>query len=323
MTYRSALAGVDIGGSGIRVRVQLDERRVDRQRSTAVPRHEGHIDIPALCATVVTELRPALAEIGTEAPDGLGIGMTGIPGLVDDSEDIVREVRAHLQSALIVLAGDAVTTHCGALGGEAGAVVAAGTGAVTLGTDLGNVWHQVDGWGAALGDEGSGAWIGQRGLQAALRSADGRHGGSEALYARMQEQFGEPLDVAGRIYRAESPAYELASFTPSVAAAARAGDAVASAIWQEAGERLGDAAVAAAHGLPPVISWGGGLFDVGEMLLDPFRAQAQRTMPSAELRPPVGSALDGALTLAQRAVDRRLASRQPYLFVHDARPCEP
>lgn len=262
-----------------------------------------------------------MAEIGATELDGLGIGMTGVPGLVDDSEELVRGLHEHLQIVIVVIAGDAVTTHCGALDGEAGAVVAAGTGVVTLGTDLDSVWHQVDGWGPTLGDEGSGAWIGQHGLQAALRFWDGRPGGSEALHARMQEQFGGPLDLVGIIHQAESPAYELASFTPAVAAAARTGDEVALAIWQEAGKRLGDAAVAAVNGLPAVVSWGGGLFNVGELLLDPFRAQVQRRLPGVELRIPVGSALDGALTLAQRAVDGALTSREPYLFVHDARPC--
>lgn len=316
MNAPGAIAGVDVGGSGLRLRVVSGDRQVERRRVGAVPRRDGRIDVPALCRTLVSELRPTLTALDVTYLTGLGIGMTGIPGLVDDAGELFRGLRDQLQLGATVIAGDAVTTHCGALGGEAGAVVAAGTGVVTLGTDFQTIWNQVDGWGYAVGDEGSGAWIGRRGLQAALRAWDGRPGGSAALLAAMRDRYGEPLDLVGRVYPAASPGHELASFAPAVAAAARLGDGTARQIWQEAGRRLGTAAVAAVRDLPPVVSWGGGLFGADDLLLDPFRAAVRELLPAAELRVPTGSTLDGALLLADRARQGRVRSHEVLLFAY-------
>lgn len=314
-----AVGGVDVGGTGVRVRVVLGDRSAERRHAAVLPRLGGRVDVPVLGARVRDELDAAMAELDVSALTGLGVGMTGIPGLVDDSQEVDHHLRAGLEVGVCVVAGDAVTTHLGALAGAAGTVVAAGTGVIALATDLDRTWQQIDGWGILLGDEGSGAWVGRRGLQAALRSIDGRAGGSADLAARLREEFGSPLDLVGRIYPSGSPAYELASFAPAVASAARAGDPVAAEIWREAGRVLARAAVAGARSLPPVISWGGGLFQVGDLVVEPFRAAVRAAWPEADLRAPAGTALDGAVLLARRAGDGLVSSRPPHLEVFPAR----
>jgi hypothetical protein len=46
------------------------------------------------------------------------------------------------------------------------------------------------------------------------------------------------------------------------------------------------------------VSWAGGLFEAGDLLLPPLRAELARRAPQMELRPPAGGALDGAELLA-------------------------
>lgn len=314
------VAGVDVGGTGVRVRVVHGERSAERRRAVVLPRKHGRVDVPALCTLVLNELRPAMAGLGLTELAGLGLGMTGMPGLVENSRDVDHHLRPPLGLGALALAGDSVTTHLGALAGAPGTVVAAGTGVIALATDFEDVWHQVDGWGVLLGDEGSGAWIGRRGLQAALRSIDGRTGGSAALANRLQQRFGTPLELIDRTYSSPSPAYELASFAPDVAAAARSGDPVAESLLTRAGKLLGQAAVAGSARVPARISWGGGLFRAGDLLLDPFRREVLRAMPAAELIPPAGSAVDGAVLLAREAIAGRAGSRAPHLVVFDAPP---
>ncbi|HYH49747.1 MAG TPA: BadF/BadG/BcrA/BcrD ATPase family protein [Acidimicrobiia bacterium] len=173
----------------------------------------------------------------------------------------------------------------------------------------------VDGWGYLLGDAGSGFWIGQRGLDAALRAHDGRTGGSPVL-ARLVERDVGPLDrlpeLAARA--GAGPVAAIASFSAQVAEAAAAGDEVARHIWREAATHLADSAVACARRLNPTsaapiaLSWLGGLFSAPDpLLLEPFLARIRATFPAADLMPPAGDALSGAARLASPTARGALA----------------
>ncbi|HLS13124.1 MAG TPA: BadF/BadG/BcrA/BcrD ATPase family protein [Beutenbergiaceae bacterium] len=312
---RAGWAGVDVGGSGVRARVQTGDGSLEGRCEVPLPRARGQVDIPALCRNVLAQVHPLITGLGAGRLHALALGMTGLPGLVPDPGEIAHRLFADLDVDVVVIAGDALTTHLGALDGGAGGVVAAGTGVIGLGTDHQQIWHQVDGRGLFVGDEGSGAWIGQRGLQAALRASDGRIGGSPALWDQMQTRFGGPLDLVASIHGAEAPAGELASFAPAVAEAARAGDQVAWSIWQEAGHKLAETAVAAVRGLPGRVTWGGGLFDVGDLLIEPFRNHVQQLLPDVQLDQPAGTGLDGAMLLAQQVAAGQVIAREPYLQV--------
>ncbi|QJW38176.1 ATPase [Cellulosimicrobium protaetiae] len=200
------------------------------------------------------------------------------------------------------VAADALTAHLGALGGRPGAVVAVGTGAIALGTDLRDVWHRVDGWGHLLGDLGSGSWIGAQGLRAAVAAHDGRdNGGSTALLAAATERFGPVPTWPGQLYTRPDRAQVLASFTPDVAAAAHDGDSVARQVLAGAGTHLATTLAAAlVDGVPPLAAATGGVLGIGPLLTDAFRARLSVLRPDVELVGPAGTPLDGALHLAAR-----------------------
>jgi N-acetylglucosamine kinase-like BadF-type ATPase len=304
-------AGVDVGGGGIRVKIEGTGTSAYGEDPAPVPRERGRVDLHRLAARIATAIEDT--GHGADRLAGMAIGVTGLPGLVTEPGTLWNALGDRFGLAALVVAGDTVTTHVGALGFRPGVVVAAGTGVITLGTDLDGVWNQADGWGHLLGDHGSGAWIGTQGLHAALRAHDGRQGGSPALLERMTARFGHPLDLVGLIYQSGSPAHQLASFAPSVAEAAREGDRVARRIWTEAGRQLALTAVAAAAGLEPVFSWGGRLFDAADLLMDPFQSTVRALLPDARFTPPLGTSADGALALAKSATSVR--SHHPYLYV--------
>lgn len=292
-----SFVGVDVGGGGIRVRALAAGRPLKARDHGPVPRTAGRIDARALgdrIGALVAGMRPGLVT------DRVAVGLTGMPGLLDSPAELASHLRRHIRTGSVIVAGDALTTHLGALNGQPGCVVAAGTGVIVLGTDHAAVWNRTDGWGYLLGDDGSGAWIGIQGLRSALRHRDGRDGGSAPLLARLRKRFGDA--VLATIYGADAPAHELAAFAPDVADAAHAGDPVARDIWRRAGAHLAESAHAAAHSLPPNFSWGGRLFDAGPLLLEPFQAELARRVPEAKLSPPVGQAADGALLLARRGL---------------------
>jgi N-acetylglucosamine kinase-like BadF-type ATPase len=317
--------GVDVGGGGIRIRAIVDGQRRKAQDRGPVPRSAGRIDSRALAdriAGLVTRLhprRPTMPAGGDLWPDPAGVradrvavggvpadrvavGLTGMPGLLEDPAELAEHLHRQIATKSLIVAGDLLTTHLGALGGRPGCVVAAGTGVIVLGTDHAATWNRADGWGHLLGDAGSGAWIGAQGLAAALRQHDGRAGGSAALHMRLRHRFGDADSTVRAVYGSQSPAHELAGFAPDVAQAAHEGDPVAREIWHRAGVHLAEAAHAASRGLPPDFSWGGRLFDAGPLLLVPFRDELTKRVPGARLSPPSGQAADGALLLAQRGL---------------------
>ncbi|WP_051871441.1 N-acetylglucosamine kinase [Streptomyces sclerotialus] len=231
-----------------------------------------------------------------------------------------------LGTARLALAADAVTAYAGALGQRPGAVVAAGTGMIAMGTDLtaATGWRRADGWGHLLGDCGSGAWIGRAGLAAAMRAHDGRPGGSAALLARAEAVFGPVTGLPGKLYpRTDRPAV-LASFAPEVARCA-AEDKFAAAILDEAAHHIADTAAAvcppAAGPARPEIACTGGLFRMGEPLLEPLRSALAVRLPGVRLAAAAGDPLDGALLIAS-ALARdalRLPTDEHLLHVVDRR----
>lgn len=179
---------------------------------------------------------------------------------------------------------DAVTSVAGALGEADGIVAAMGTGSVFSRQTAGEVVN-IGGWGLVLGDEGSGAWIGKRFLSHALRAGDGLAPPSP-LAAAMVERMGGPAGVVG--FARTATAADFAVLVPEVLAAT--GDAAAEAVLAAAVDEAAQA-IAALQRDPalPVVFTGG---------LGPF--YAQRLAGRWPQRPARGTALDGALLLAQR-----------------------
>ncbi|GHE02981.1 N-acetylglucosamine kinase [Streptomyces alanosinicus] len=307
MTAPGYLA-VDSGGSGLRVAVGVPGQAPAAQRESREPVRTGArgIDAAHLIAQLVPLARALAAEAEVGALDTAVVGATGFASLGDD-------LRAQLPDALarelgvrrVALAADAVTAYVGALGPRPGAVLAAGTGLIAVGTDL-TSWRRADGWGHLLGDCGSGAWIGRAGLEAALRAHDGRDGGCAPLLSRAEEQFGPVRGLPGQLYpRPDRPAV-LASFAPQVAACA-ADDPVAAGILRAAARHMAEsaAAVCPADGTPRV-ALTGGLFRLGAPLLGPLREELAARLPHARQVPAEGDPLHGSVRIATDLAAGRL-----------------
>ncbi|MBH1937215.1 ATPase [Streptomyces sp. AV19] len=318
MTSAQVLA-IDSGGSGVRVAVAPadgDGPPLTWSSPEPVRTTSGGIDARGLLGRVLPAARELLRRAQARECAAVCVGAAGMAGLGD-------ELRAVLPAALhetlgtrrLALASDAVTAYAGAIGQTPGAVVAAGTGLVALGTDLtpGTGWRRADGWGHLLGDCGGGAWIGRAGLEAALRAHDGRDGGSAALLARLETVLGPAEELPGLLYpRADRPAL-LASFAPEVARCA--GDCpVARDVLRSAARHIAGAAAAVCRrpapdgsaDPSPAVAVTGGLLGLGEPLLVPLREQLRMQLPHARPADAEGTPLDGALCLAAALLTERL-----------------
>ncbi|WP_435285980.1 BadF/BadG/BcrA/BcrD ATPase family protein [Streptomyces bacillaris] len=361
ITPDAYVLGVDSGGSGLRVALGRADR--DGPLATAVcaePVRTGTGGIDA--AHLLEQLLPVAAELLKRAATeggrpGSGLAEDGRPGNGTTSARLTGNgsaqvaalavgaagmatlggrLRAELPGALaaalgvrrLALAADAVTAYAGAVGDRPGAVVAGGTGMIALGTDLVE-WRRADGWGHLLGDNGSGAWIGRAGLEAAMRAHDGRRGGSPALLDRLRAVFGPAEELPGLLYpRSDRPAV-LASFAPEVAACAGA-DAIAAAILRRAGAHIAEAAAAVCPKDRPETDGGcevaltGGLFRMGEPLVGPVREELAQLVPQARVTTGAGDPLTGALRIARAlaADDLRLPHHPTMLSVQNAQDAQ-
>ncbi|MFI6559052.1 N-acetylglucosamine kinase [Streptomyces sp. NPDC050534] len=291
---------VDSGGSGLRVVIGSTERGPLGQRHSREPVRTGSrgIDPGHFMAQLVPMVRELRAETGVGALRTAAVGAAGLASLGE-------ALRAELPGALrrefgirsVALVADAVTGYVGALGPYPGAVVAAGTGLIAVGTDL-TCWRRADGWGHLLGDCGGGAWIGRAGLEAALRAYDGRPGGSDGLLARAEEIFGPMPGLPGLLYPRQDRPAVLASFAPQVAALA-GGDPVATGILRTAAQHMAESAAAVCPDAgEPRVSVTGGLLKMGDPLLVPLEEELAERLPHAPLVPAAGDPLAGSVRIA-------------------------
>lgn len=306
--------GADSGGSGLRIALARAARPGTAPETVGTvtssePVRTGPdgIDAEHMLAQLVPAARGLLAEAGA-AKDVVGAVCVGAAGMAT----LGGGLRAALPGALtrefgarhVALAADAVTAYAGALGELPGAVVAGGTGLIAMGTDL-HSWQRADGWGHLLGDCGGGAWIGQAGLQAAMRAFDGREGGSRMLRERAEARFGAPLSgLPAQLYpRTDRPAV-LAAFAPDVAACAAEDDPVATAVMRAAAREAAMAAEAVCPSAQDAaVALTGGLFRTGAPFMEPLREELALRLPRARVVSPQGDPLDGALLVAARLTE--------------------
>ncbi|WP_395292720.1 N-acetylglucosamine kinase [Kitasatospora hibisci] len=305
------VVGIDVGGTGARLALAPADRSDDlagaRTRDLPVAARiaaAGH-DAGALLARLIPELASLTAELPHQAHIGaVAVGATGMALLGRDLvAGLPRPLARATGAGRLVLAGDAVAAHVGALGTRAGVTVTAGTGLVAIGHRPGAGWQRADGWGQLLGDCGSGSWIGRAGLEAALRAYDGRSGGSPALLERAERRYGPVTGLPAALQPRPDRAALLAAFAPDVAGAADDGCPVAAVVLRRAGEEIAATAAAAATaaGLTePRLALTGGLFNLARVRSATEAALADR-LPAARLRRPDGPPLLGALRLAAAA----------------------
>lgn len=276
------ILAIDGGGSGCRgALVGLRSgKRVDGVEGPAnISDFEGAIGrISALVARLCAGI----------APEAVAAHI-GLAGVIDAEGADAVAARLHLGRLRVT--SDQPTAIVGALGGGDGAVAAIGTGSFVGVQSAGGV-RVIGGWGLALGDQASGAWLGRQALTHALLAGDGIEAPSP-LAERLLDSYGGRAGVT-RFSLAARPA-DYGRLAPDIVAAATAGDALATRLMGEGAAYV--VAALAALGWQP-----------GERLcltggLGPAYARWLPGEVAAGLAPPDGAALDGALILARRLAE--------------------
>jgi N-acetylglucosamine kinase-like BadF-type ATPase len=296
------VVALDVGKTNLRVEVR--DGGTCRLRVGAGVR--GWMGAPGPRAALLTQL----AEVCGGLPDAssltsAGAGIAGYDAAAaEEKDEVSRALRTALPRARVRLASDARTAHLGAFRGGPGALLIAGTGAVAVAVDPAGTSHRAGGLGPALGDEGSGGWIGREGCLAAARSIDGR-GPPTVLAQRCERTFGVAATQLGTLVAASpSPAGLFGRFASDVLEAWLAGDEQAGRIAGRAAAHLAATAAAVLRKLDAPdrrFAMVGGL-TAHTAFAGAVTARVTAAMPEAVCVPARGDALDGAALLASGAV---------------------
>lgn len=303
----STYLGIDGGGSKTAF-LLIDDGGQVLGSHTEGPAYYLEIGWDAMRAMLARGIQATLAEAAL-APSALTFAFLGLPSYGEDSRLIAALDAAAsppLERVRYRCGSDAVCGWAGALAGEDGINVIAGTGSMTYGEYEGRA-ARAGGWGELFSDEGSAYWIARRGLNLFSRMSDGRiERGPLHDILRRHFELHSDLDLCAAIYdQAQVQRSNLAALAPLVAEAARHGDVRASALFTDAAGELAQL-VDAVHrqlAVPPQltlsVSYSGGLFQQRDLLLAPLLARlassdARYRIVAPRLPPAAGAALYAA-----------------------------
>jgi N-acetylglucosamine kinase-like BadF-type ATPase len=312
------IMGVDAGQGATRAVVLADDGSVaGRGEADGVP-HLCTADGPAAAArAIVAAMQQATHR--TRMPGTCVIGISGWTSDHAPRTELLDRIVSGAPSGCTYLTSDAVTAYFATRPGRRQVALAVGTGAVAIAADGRGTWSIADGVGHLLGDEGSGFWIGQRGLASAIAAADGR-GGSDQLMRSAMTRYGTAAAIPEAVYGSPRPAVAVAAFAPDVVAAAIEGDAIADGILRAAGAALSRSVVAAANAvfgdatITVVVT--GGMTAAENPLMSHLPQVLQQARPGTVMRQHNRQPIDGALSLAREP--ERLARWFPGLVMEAA-----
>ena len=293
---------VDAGQTGTKVRVEGGGRESVDRLYPGVRTHEP----------LLPQLARIAEELHEEVAEPLDVVSLGVSGLTSRDADAVHllTLLGALGTREVLLAHDSVTSFLGSLGDTRGAVIAAGTGVVTLGVGPARV-ARVDGWGNIMGDAGSAYWIGREALEAAMRSYDGREGPT-ALVDVVRERWPNIEDAYIDLQSDPDRVRVVASFAEAVTAVSTT-DAAAAQISLRAARELSRSVIAALEKVAEsgeleaveYVSAIGGVFR-SEQIRTRFEELIHEARPTARIESPQGTGLDGAALLPALAAGHPL-----------------
>lgn len=231
-----------------------------------------------------------------------GFGLAGTQQLPDRQSVLDRD----WPFASIIVDTDAYASYMGAFGGDDGAILILGTGSAGLACVRGERLN-VGGWGADIGDDGSGMAIGRLAIRKSLWALEGMAPLTPLAERILAEFSRSPADAV--MWAGTARPGDFASFAPWVFEAADAGDELAVNILTSC---AADAAMLIrrllALGAPKVAMIGGIFPPILKWLPEDLRQY---------LVEPASDAMDGAIAMARRGSEgigtSRPGARKPAL----------
>ena len=308
--------GVDGGQSGTTAIIGDENGRVLGRGVGGPSNHAGAAEgREKFVSAIRTSVGEACMQAGLEGWVRFFSSCLGFSGGPADKQVLLGQI---LTSDHVLLTDDATIALAGALAGEPGIVVIAGTGSIAFGRNVQGRTARAGGWGYLFGDEGGAFWIVREAVRAALGWEEG-WGSPTALRAILLDATGarNMNDLMHRCYTPEFPRPRIASLALQVNYAAEAGDPVARQILRDAARELAVLARAIQNQLfngseSVPCAYVGGVFH-SRGLRSGFREAVERE-PGLVATAPVHDPAFGALLEAYRCVGTvPYGIRQPFV----------
>lgn len=242
-------------------------------------------------------------------------GLTGAGRSVDQErmrDGLQREAdRRGLSIGHFIVESDARIALEGALGGDSGIIVIAGTGSIVFGKDRKGHVHRAGGWGRLIGDEGSGYAIGRELFRVVAASLDGRVPKSSML-AILKKKAGlsTPESIISALYK---EGFDVASVAPLVIESADKGDRYARKILKAASEEIVDVISAVVRKMKrpsdrtvriPLV-FIGSLLSSKNSYSSRVASLLRSSVPSVSIQLPVATPVHGASIMAAARIHRK------------------
>ena len=323
MTWR---VGVDGGGTTTRA-VVINQNRNVLGRGEAASSNLYNVGLEAAVGNVQTAIEQALQQASLERAQvaSFGFGLAGAVGATEKTrwKNALQPLFGAQSSTRIVVEEDGVAALAGAFGGtftnastdisadvsnqaisddalSGGVILISGTGVNCFGQNTRGERARADGWGPLLGDRGSGYWIGESAMRAALAAADGAAPMTTLQNAVLEHfQSDDWNALVAVVYAPDFRRERIAALVPRVLDAAQNGDAVAQQLLETAGQNLAHTAIAVltklgVHRIAPT----GGLLENADVVRRALEETLRRQIPQVELVRPQFEAVVGAAILA-------------------------
>lgn len=285
--------GVDGGGTKTQA-VLLDENRQIIGEGFSGASNPLRVGIETALTHIFTAIENACDQANRSRSDIAAI-VCGLAGVrrEDLRRTIQQRISRNYRIKSVEVTTDAEIALYGVNPGKTALVLIAGTGSVCLGKNDEGKKATAGGWGPLAGDEGGGAGISRRALQAIAKASDGR--GKATILSEYAVEYFRALsadDLTVAIYSPQMDNARIAGFAVLVVKAAQEDkDEIAIEILKEAGYELGLAANAVIKKLSlnrkkfPV-GYVGSIFNAGKFITETLMSKIHQTAPKAFLTEP-------------------------------------
>lgn len=204
-----------------------------------------------------------------------------------------------------IIKNDAEVALEGALDGENGILLIAGTGSIAL-AKCNDKYYRCGGWGYQIGDEGSAYWIAKRLLQEYSMQCDGRKPRT-ALVSYLKEKCNINADYDMIAYISnvlENKRDKIANLAIYVYELAKQEDCAAIAIYEEAAEYLYKMICALKSNFSEdiLISYAGGVWKADRYILDPLKKLCDKKIKIID---PLHEPMYGAYLIARNTFEEK------------------